>query len=108
MDAQAREHCRLDLHKVEDGAMRGIDFVGRWGRQLAEFLIDPGRDEDAADLREANKELVAAEKQVESLTFVITTAKDRLVDIAHGDDASRIIRDKLEAVIKPLEEAFDE
>lgn len=58
MDEQTRTHCRIDLHKVQNGAMTAAAFIASWGRDLDDHLLNPPENEDAPhpdDLREAQE-----------------------------------------------------
>lgn len=58
MDERTRTHCRLDLHKAQEGSDRILALAGwvnKWGKELDEFLLDssPEIDEDAVESAEA-------------------------------------------------------
>ena len=78
-DAQEREHCRLDLHKVQEGLFPLAAWFERYSERLAALLLEPLADEEDNselhdDLERAEADATKAEELAEARSKAINDA----------------------------------
>jgi hypothetical protein len=81
MDEQTRTHCRVDLHKVQDGLMTPAVFMRKWTSELSELLLSEEVDDLSEELKNAEDYATNAEQERDGFQSACETALQKLDDI---------------------------